>query len=134
MKPMNTKGLKMVVFVIRLADKDKDDARVHAWLNGKESRVIEHTETCRAGEGSVMLFVWHRDIAEVGPPASGDDLSTFLTGDDLSIKAARRRLEKVLIIRALEKVGGNRTEAAQLLKICLSTLIRRMKELKINIT
>jgi two-component system response regulator AtoC len=52
-----------------------------------------------------------------------------LVGDaeTLSIKDARRRLEKTLICRALEKTGGNRTQAAKLLEISHPALLYKMK-------
>ncbi|MBW1981379.1 MAG: sigma-54-dependent Fis family transcriptional regulator [Deltaproteobacteria bacterium] len=46
---------------------------------------------------------------------------------DLSIKAASRLLEKNLIQRALEKTGGNRTQAARLLEISHPALLYKMK-------
>jgi two-component system response regulator AtoC len=46
----------------------------------------------------------------------------------LSIKEASRRLERELIRRALEKTGGNRTQAARLLEISHPTLLYKIKE------
>ena len=46
----------------------------------------------------------------------------------LSIKEAGRRLERELIRRALEKTGGNRTQAARLLEISHPALLYKMKE------
>ena len=46
----------------------------------------------------------------------------------LSIKEASRRLERELIRRALEKTGGNRTQAARLLEISHPALLYKIKE------
>jgi two-component system response regulator AtoC len=52
----------------------------------------------------------------------------YLTDDEnLSIKEASRRLEKVLIRKALEKTEGNRTQAAKILEISHPALLYKMK-------
>ena len=48
--------------------------------------------------------------------------------DDLSIKRAARRTEETLIRRALERTGGNRTRAAELLEISQRALLYKIKE------
>jgi two-component system response regulator AtoC len=45
----------------------------------------------------------------------------------LSLKVARRAVEKELIARALEKTGGNRTHAARLLEISHPSLLAKIK-------
>jgi two-component system response regulator AtoC len=53
----------------------------------------------------------------------------YLTDDDnLSIKEASRKLERVLIRRALEKTNGNRTQAAKILEISHPALLYKMKD------
>jgi two-component system response regulator AtoC len=49
-------------------------------------------------------------------------------GEDLSIKRAARRTEEALIRRALERTGGNRTRAAELLEISQRALLYKIKE------
>ena len=51
-----------------------------------------------------------------------------LLGDDLSIKKAVRTIERELIRRSLEKTGGNRTRAAELLEISHRALLYKIKE------
>ncbi len=51
-----------------------------------------------------------------------------LLGDDLSIKKASRAIERELIRRSLEKTGGNRTKAAELLEISHRALLYKIKE------
>ena len=53
-----------------------------------------------------------------GPPADGD----------LSVKRATRELEERLIRAALERTGGNRTRAAQLLELSYRALLYKIKE------
>jgi len=48
--------------------------------------------------------------------------------EDLSIKRAARRSEEALIRRALERTGGNRTRAAELLEISQRALLYKIKE------
>jgi two-component system response regulator AtoC len=59
--------------------------------------------------------------APLAPDAPGAD-------GDLSIKRAARRTEEVLIRRALERTGGNRTRAAELLEISHRALLYKIKE------
>jgi two-component system response regulator AtoC len=66
------------------------------------------------------------------PPAllEGQAQTSPLLPDDgtLSIKEASRRLERELIRRALEKTGGNRTQAARLLEISHPALLYKIKD------
>jgi two-component system response regulator AtoC len=48
--------------------------------------------------------------------------------EDLSIKRAARRMEEALIRQALERTGGNRTRAAELLEISQRALLYKIKE------
>ena len=51
-----------------------------------------------------------------------------MLGDNLSIKKAVRAIERELIRRSLEKTGGNRTRAAELLEISHRALLYKIKE------
>lgn len=51
-----------------------------------------------------------------------------MEGDDLSVKRATRRLEEALIRRALERTGGNRTRASELLELSHRALLYKIKE------
>jgi two-component system response regulator AtoC len=57
-----------------------------------------------------------------------DPLQRLFQRDDLSIKKASRELERVLIQRALEKTGGNRTRASELLEISHRALLYKIKD------
>ncbi|GAC1551700.1 MAG: acetoacetate metabolism transcriptional regulator AtoC [Polyangiales bacterium] len=77
-------------------------------------------------------------IAPAGePPSRGEGESTPTPAHALSadaglreqVRAATMRLEKELIVRALQQTGGNVTRAARLLKISRKGLQLKMKEL-----
>jgi two-component system response regulator AtoC len=80
-----------------------------------------------------MVMAGGRTI-ELGdlPPALQEaqaQTSALLPDDgNLSIKEASHRLERELIRRALEKTGGNRTQAARLLEISHPALLYKIKE------
>jgi two-component system, NtrC family, response regulator AtoC len=56
------------------------------------------------------------------------DLEPPPPGDDLSVKRATRALEERLIRAALERTGGNRTRAAELLDLSYRALLYKIKE------
>ena len=55
-----------------------------------------------------------------------------IEANDLSIKSHTRKLEIDLILKALEKTGGNRTQAAKFLEISHRTLLYKLKEYSIS--
>ncbi|MCB9530762.1 MAG: sigma-54-dependent Fis family transcriptional regulator [Myxococcales bacterium] len=57
-----------------------------------------------------------------------DEVRAILDTDELSIKKASRTLETILIRRALEHTGGNRTAAARLLEISHRALLYKIKD------
>jgi two-component system, NtrC family, response regulator AtoC len=63
----------------------------------------------------------------VPPPSSEPSASS--DGLKEQVKAAMSRLERELIVRALEQTSGNVTHAARLLKISRKGLQLKMKEL-----
>jgi len=56
------------------------------------------------------------------------DLPLDLEGDDLSVKRRSAELERHLIRRALERTGGNRTQAAELLELSPRALRYKIKD------
>jgi len=56
----------------------------------------------------------------------------IVPGDNLSIKQAEEMLERDFIRRALEKTGGNRTQAAKLLEISHRALLYKLKEYEMD--
>ncbi len=69
-----------------------------------------------------------RELLEGRQGFSGGDFAHRDFFDDLNIK----NMEKVFILKALERTGGNKTKAAELLGITPRTLRNKLKELKID--
>ena len=74
---------------------------------------------------------------EIGPETLPDDLRSAAPPSgppaapaegDLSVKRAQRALEADLIRRALERTGGNRTRAAELLELSPRALLYKIRE------
>jgi two-component system response regulator AtoC len=65
---------------------------------------------------------------ELRAPARGPGAPPAAAGADLSVKRATRALEAQLIRQALERTGGNRTRAAELLELSYRALLYKIKE------
>ncbi|MFU8802470.1 MAG: sigma-54-dependent transcriptional regulator [Bradymonadaceae bacterium] len=63
---------------------------------------------------------------------SPDVLQDLLNSDNLSIKKMNSAMERILIQRALEKTGGNRTNAAKLLEISHRALLYKIKDYELD--
>ena len=61
-----------------------------------------------------------------GPSEVG--FSILFSAEDLSVKRAARRIERELILRALEQTSGNRTHAAKLLDLSHRALLYKIKD------
>jgi two-component system response regulator AtoC len=85
---------------------------VRELVNVLEKNLILHREPVIEAEELVL--------SEMPMPAA--------QSEDLSLKKAVEKLERDYIGRALEKTGGNRTQAAQLLEISLRSLLYKIKE------
>ncbi|MFT6397227.1 MAG: two-component system response regulator AtoC [Bradymonadia bacterium] len=59
---------------------------------------------------------------------SRDGLRAIFDSEELSIKKATRAIEVLLIRRALEHTGGNRTAAAKHLELSHRALLYKIKE------
>jgi two-component system response regulator AtoC len=66
----------------------------------------------------------------LGSGSTPDALAAITRGD--SLKVARRELEKVMIAQALDKTGGNRSQASRLLEISHPSLLSKMKQYGID--
>ena len=60
--------------------------------------------------------------------AAPEPVPSRLDPDDLSVKRAQRVLEADLIRRALERTGGNRTRAAEMLELSPRALLYKIRE------
>ncbi|WP_136514242.1 sigma-54-dependent transcriptional regulator [Geomonas edaphica] len=76
-------------------------------------------------EGTSLGLAVLPDVVRDG---AGLDQSLPELSDSLSIKKGAEALERRLIVRALEKTGGNRTHAARLLEISHRALLYKLKE------
>jgi two-component system response regulator AtoC len=89
---------------------------------------LEHAAVMADGE-----CIEQRDLPErVGRDRAVPSFALPLSDDDLSVKRAARRLERELILRALERTGGNRTQAAKLLELSHRALLYKIKEFGLN--
>jgi two-component system response regulator AtoC len=82
-------------------------------------------------ERAMVLADSDRIEVENLPDKLRDERATVpvpLLGDELSIKKATRAIERELIRRSLEKTGGNRTKASELLEISHRALLYKIKE------
>jgi len=69
--------------------------------------------------------------AELGRNLDGGQMDGMFNGH--SLKVARKFMEKKLITKALEKTGGNRTQAARLLEISHPSLLSKIKTYNIDL-
>jgi two-component system response regulator AtoC len=69
--------------------------------------------------------------AELGRNRGGGKLEGLFNGH--SLKAAQKLMERKLITKALEKTGGNRTQAARLLEISHPSLLSKIKLYNIDL-
>jgi DNA-binding NtrC family response regulator len=67
-----------------------------------------------------------RAAASADAPADG--LTLHFAAGDLSVKRAAQRLERELILRALEQCAGNRTHAAKLLDLSHRALLYKIRD------
>ena len=74
------------------------------------------------------------DVDDLPPKLreTDDPVRRVLDESDLSIKKATRTIEETLIRRALEKTGGNRSRAAELLEISPRALLYKLKEFDVR--
>jgi two-component system response regulator AtoC len=64
--------------------------------------------------------------------ASGFAIPEFIGEESLSLKRAYKQLEKSLITKALNRTGGNRSQAAAMLEISYPSLLQKIKELGVT--
>jgi two-component system response regulator AtoC len=111
-----------------LAPEALEALRAHRWPGNV--RELQH-----AMERAVVLaegpLVGEAELPETGRPparAAGAPAAGAAPGGDLSVKRATRALEERLIREALERTGGNRTRAAELLELSYRALLYKIKD------
>jgi two-component system response regulator AtoC len=62
-----------------------------------------------------------------------EGMDTFVLPPGFSLKTARERLERVMIVRALQETRGNRTHASRLLEISHPSLLSKIKAYDIDL-
>jgi two-component system response regulator AtoC len=106
--------------------REAQDALLNAPWKGNVrelQNVIERAMILCAGS-QITLDCLPHDLRLLGaPPAALSD-----ENDNLSVKRASRSLERNLIIKALNRTGGNRSQAAELLEISYPSLLQKIKD------
>jgi len=115
---------------VRLSDEARDALLAHRWPGNV--RELEH-----ALERAVVLaegpVIREEDLPEtVRAPAAAPAAAAAGGDGTLSVKRATRALEERLIRAALEKTGGNRTRAAELLELSYRALLYKIKDYGIS--
>jgi len=115
---------------VRLSDEARDALLAHRWPGNV--RELEH-----ALERAVVLadgpLIREEDLPEtVRAPAAAPAAAAAGGDGTLSVKRATRALEERLIRAALEKTGGNRTRAAELLELSYRALLYKIKDYGIS--
>ncbi len=65
----------------------------------------------------------------IGGPSTDETVSRDINlRDEYSIKVAQKKIEKILIEKALRQTGGNRTQASRLLEISHPSLLTKIRE------
>jgi two-component system response regulator AtoC len=110
---------------LRLSDEAREALLAHRWPGNV--RELEHAleRAVVLAEGPVIREEDLPDSVRARPPSAGG-----ATGEDgtLSVKRATRALEERLIRAALERTGGNRTRAAELLELSYRALLYKIKD------
>jgi two-component system response regulator AtoC len=111
---------------LALGDDARDALLAHAWPGNV--RELEH-----ALERAVVLaegpLIHEQDLPDtVRAPAHPPPAAAGPAPDDLSVKRAGRALEERLIRAALERTGGNRTRAAELLELSYRALLYKIRD------
>ncbi len=116
-----------------LTEEAKRMLLAHDWpgnvreLRNAIERAMILEETSQIRPGSLPMAV-NRGVSAPSPAAIPPSLQPAFSDVGMSLEEN----EKQLILRALEKTGGNQTQAAKLLKITRDTLRYKMKKYKLR--
>lgn len=102
--------------------------KAYAWPgNVRElENAIEHASVL--AEGDILGVEDLPERVRRGETGLTESIAVPVSADDLSVKRAGRALERELILRALERTGGNRTHAARLLDLSHRALLYKIKD------
>jgi two-component system response regulator AtoC len=116
---------------------DEALARLHAYDwpgNVRElENALERALVLSEGGGRITeADLDHRFDPDPEVARVGRGVDPLLEGDELSLKVVIPKVERILIRRALERTGGNRTKASILLGISHRALLYKLKEYDIK--
>ena len=96
-------------------------------LRNAIERAMILEETSELQPGSLPMAV-SKSEGQFLPAAGGGEPAAEIPADGMSLEAA----ERAMLVRALEKTGGNQTQAAHLLRITRDTLRYKMKKFNLR--
>jgi two-component system, NtrC family, response regulator AtoC len=99
--------------------------RTILFSKGEVIQRVDLPEDIQAGAGSGVVVTG--DGSDLSGPEVGAELSGDTSLKDI-VRAETSRVERELIVKALDETGGNVTQAAKLLKISRKSLQMKMKE------
>ncbi|MFL5424737.1 MAG: helix-turn-helix domain-containing protein, partial [Myxococcales bacterium] len=111
---------------------DEALAALAAWRWPGNVRELEHAieRAVVLCDGPVIREDDLPDVVRAGPAEPAERV--VVPEGTLSVKRATRALEEELIRRALQRTGGNRTRAAELLDLSYRALLYKIKEYAID--
>jgi len=120
-----TLNKKMGLKIRHITREAQDALLAYEWKgNVRElQNVVERAMILSTGD-SISLEALPHDIRSVGPK-----IPNFWEEEEtISLKKATKDLERVLIAKALNRSGGNRSRAAELLEVSYPSLLNKIKE------
>jgi two-component system response regulator AtoC len=116
---------KMGLKITGLTREAQDALLNYSWKgNVRElQNVVERAMILAEGE-----VITPEDLPSDILAAAGPSIPEVMDQGTLSLKKASRELEKALIMKALNRTGGNRSHAALLLEISYPSLLQKIKE------
>jgi len=93
---------------------------------------IEHAVAVSGGAREILPSMLPEDIRE--PSAAGMTPSVSIPDEGINFVSVVSQLERDLILRCLEKTGGNKRQAAKLLQLSRTTLIDKLQRLNVGAT
>ena len=94
--------------------------------------IVERAFTLSPGRRQIDVAALPADL--VPPPAPEPGVPVALPDSGLDLDAVLRTMERALIRQALDRTGGNRRQAADLLRLKRTTLVEKLKRLGDGIT
>jgi two-component system, NtrC family, response regulator HupR/HoxA len=98
------------------------------WVLSGDERVIGPEHLSR----TLSAVAPRESILPLEPPPSEDDQGQLVESPDEPLQVSLERVERQIIERALQKVNGNRTRAAQALGVSRRNLIRKLQQLGLS--